>query len=60
MASVVALDQWSGGIVWDEVKEAPRSALATLKQGLSYRIGQWGMTVTIARSWEWSRRKRCA
>jgi epsilon-lactone hydrolase len=44
MASVVALDQWRGGIVWEEVKQAPRSALATFKQGLGYRLGQWAMT----------------
>ena len=45
MASVVALDQWtSGGVIWEEMQGAPRSTLASLKQGLSYRIGQWAMT----------------
>ena len=45
MASVVALDQWaSEGVVWEEVHEAPRSNLATLKQRLAYRFGRWAMT----------------
>ena len=30
--------------MWEEVAGAPRSALATLKQRLGYRFGQWAMT----------------
>jgi acetyl esterase/lipase len=44
MASVIARDQWSSGIVWEAVEQAPRSALATLRQELGYRVGQWAMT----------------
>ena len=45
MASVAALDQWgSGAIIWEEVEQAPRSALAAMKQRFGYRLGQWAMT----------------
>jgi acetyl esterase/lipase len=44
MASAGALDQWSSGVVWEEVAQSPRSAAAALKRRLGYAFGQWAMT----------------
>ena len=44
MASIAPLGQWAPGVMWEEVPAAPRTTIESLKQRLSYRIGQWAMT----------------
>lgn len=44
MASVVAADQWTSGIDWEEVTAERRSWARHQAQRLAYRLGQWAMT----------------